>query len=508
MPRRRRRHRRSLSRTTQVRLRWLRRWIELSAPWWLRALMPWGTSLLAHAVALFALAVVVIVGVNDEPDPGVQLATQLSEDLTTLDPADRSGDPFTTLDSMEAPSISQERDPNLSRLLEMPDVIHDQEMQLDPALKNSVSEVEPAMLPQLTAPFSGRSSAQRAKLVRREGGSVESEKAVERGLDWIVRHQNPNGSWSLDTNPRCAKKHPCPHRPAMQSDTAATGLALLPLLGAGHSHTDPGRYQANVRRGLDWIVHHQKPNGDLYVGGKANVHMYSHAIATIALCEAYGVTGDRNLRSAANRALEFIAHAQNKAGGWRYEPNQPGDTCVFGWQVMALRSGQLAHLSVPDSTVRDAIKYLDSAQADDKGATYAYQPGAKATPVMTAEALLIRQYMGWDRRNTALTRGASEVADHLFHSKNRNIYYWYYATQMLHNLQGNAWRRWNLMVRNGLVGMQVKGDHCDRGSWDPAKPQGDQWGNRAGRLFTTSLSLLTLEVYYRYLPLYETASKR
>jgi uncharacterized protein YfaS (alpha-2-macroglobulin family) len=236
--------------------------------------------------------------------------------------------------------------------------------------------------------------------------------------------------------------------------------------------------------------------------------MYSHAIATIALSEAYGLTGDRNLRGATQRGIEFIAKAQRAEGGWRYEPGQAGDTSVFGWQVMALRSAQLSGVSVPDGAIRNALRYLDRAQADEKGATYAYQPGAKATPVMTAEALLIRQYLGWDRRNATLVAGAAEIARHLFQSKERNIYYWYYATQMLHNLQNADWRRWNLMVREGLIGMQVKGRHCDRGSWDPAKPQGDQWGGRAGRLFTTSLSLLTLEVYYRYLPLYETASAR
>ncbi len=471
--------------------------------------MPWGTSLLAHTVLLIMLAVVVVVGnVGDEADPGVQLATQLSEDLTTLDPSDRSGDPFTTLDSMEAPSISQERDMNLSRLVAMPDATYENQMQLDPTLKSAVSEVEPAMLPQLVAPFSGRNSDQRAKLVRREGGSVESEAAVERGLDWIVRHQRPDGAWSLDTNGQCDKKHPCPHRGAMHSDTAATGLALLPLLGAGHSHTEPGRYQANVRRGLEWLVHNQKPDGDLYVGGEGNVHMYSHAIAAIALSEAYGLTGDRNLQGATRRAIEFIAKTQQPEGGWRYEPGQAGDTSVFGWQVMALRSAQLASIPVPDGAIRNALRYLDRAQANERGTAYAYQPGGPATPVMTAEALLIRQYMGWDRHNKTLIAGAENIAEHLFNSKERNIYYWYYATQMLHNLHNTAWRRWNLMVRDGLIRMQVQGNHCDRGSWDPAKPQGDQWGGRAGRLFTTSLSLLTLEVYYRYLPLYETASNR
>lgn len=504
-----RRVRRSISRSVQIRLRWLRRRAESRAPRWVRAVLPWGTSLMAHVAVVMILAVVVVIGnVRDEPDDGVQLATQLVEDLTTLSPSDRSGDPFTTLDSLEAPSLARERDLTVSRLSELPDVSYEDRMQLDPALKHSVSEVGLAMLPRIEAPFSGRSREQRAKLVRREGGSVESEKAVERGLDWIVRHQKPDGSWSLDTSGECSKKHACPKRAAMDSDTAATGLALLPLLGAGHSHTEPGRYQANVRRGLEWLVGHQKPDGDLFVGGKGNVHMYSHAIATIAISEAYGLTGDRKLKSATEKAIGFIAKAQNPKGGWRYNPGQAGDTSVFGWQVMALRSAQLAELSVPDGTIRDSLRYLDRASVDERGVTYSYQPGSKATPVMTAEALLIREYMGWDRHNKALVAGAEEVARNLFRSKERNIYYWYYATQMLHNLHNRDWRRWNVMVRDGLVAMQVKGESCDRGSWDPDKPLRDRWGHRAGRLFTTSLSLLSLEVYYRCLPLYGTTEGR
>jgi hypothetical protein len=71
-------------------------------------------------------------------------------------------------------------------------------------------------------------------------------------------------------------------------------------------------------------------------------------------------------------------------------------------------------------------------------------------------------------------------------------------------MQNKDWERWNVRVREGLIGMQVKGAGCDRGSWDPFQPQPDRWASRAGgRLFLTSLSILTLEVYYRYLPLYQ-----
>ena len=123
---------------------------------------------------------------------------------------------------------------------------------------------------------------------------------------------------------------------------------------------------------------------------------------------------------------------------------------------------------------------------------------------MTAEALLCRQYLGWPNDYSPLLKGAKSVYDHLADSNERNIYYWYYATQMLHNLQGKEWVTWNKHVRDGLVSMQVMGTGCDRGSWSPLFPQPDRWGRvKAGRLYLTSLSILTLEVYYRWLPLYK-----
>jgi len=129
---------------------------------------------------------------------------------------------------------------------------------------------------------------------------------------------------------------------------------------------------------------------------------------------------------------------------------------------------------------------------------------------MTAEALLSRQYLGWPRDYPPLIKGASQVARHLEVSADRNIYYWYYATQLLHNMQNKDWEKWNVRVREGLIKMQVGGIGCDRGSWDPIHPQPDKWASgplSAGRLYLTSLSLLTLEVYYRYLPLYRPSDE-
>jgi hypothetical protein len=171
--------------------------------------------------------------------------------------------------------------------------------------------------------------------------------------------------------------------------------------------------------------------------------------------------------------------------------------------MFALRSARLAGLKVSKGVAKGCRAYLDAASADSNKITYGYLIGSPATPVMTAEALLSRQYLGWPRDYPPLIKGASHVANDLLVSRERNIYYWYYATQLLHNMQNKDWERWNVRVRDGLVAMQVTGNGCDRGSWDPVLPQPDRWGVAAGRLFLTSLSTLTLEVYYRYLPLYQ-----
>jgi hypothetical protein len=519
-----------LGRILRVRWRLLLRRLERISPALLAWVPSWGTSLLVHGLVLLLLALYVYVhsGRREDTIAGMVGHPQLTEDLTSLFESDHAGDPFTDVKSPEPPSlsietpdpkidvISQPEIPKIARFL--PELAGPEgPPELGPSLGTIVDPSPNANgkgaklasyrlhAEDITAPFSGRGGPSKAKLLRREGGTVHSEKAVDNGIDWIVRHQRSDGSWSLNFQTQCQGSG-CIGQPSLETDTGATGLALLPLLGAGHIHTQKSRYQTNVRKGLEWLVDRQQATGDLFVGGAPMSYLYSHAIATMALCEAYGISGDPSLRRPAERALRFIVQSQSgETGGWRYQPGQPGDTSVFGWNMFALRSARLAGIAVPKNVLRGCKYYLDSAAGDSSKVTYSYMPGRPVTAVMTAEALLSRQYMGWPRDFPPLVKGAKHVAVDLEQSEERNIYYWYYATQLLHNMQNDDWQRWNVRVRDGLVAMQVKGDGCDRGSWDPAWPQPDRWGQSGGRLFLTALSSLTLEVYYRYLPLYQPA---
>jgi hypothetical protein len=336
-------------------------------------------------------------------------------------------------------------------------------------------------------------------------------------LEWIARHQNGNGSWSLhdfqnakDCNRRCGSA-------GEHSDTAGTALALLPFLGAGETH-HRGKYKDTVRQGLYWLVRNQGRDGDLR--GAGNGQMYAHGQAAIALCEAFALTQDEELRAPAQLAIDYIVKAQHSAGGWRYQPGQPGDVSVVGWQLMALRSAQMAYLRVPKEVFDKTNKFLDSCRVDRYGAKYTYMPlpprivdrlrekdgDTLAMPAMTAEALLCRQYAGWERDHQGLTNGCRWMLEkHPPKLSEANMYYWYYATQVMHHVGGPVWKSWNEKMRDLLVKTQERTGH-EAGSWTPRNSGGRNFDDRGGRLYMTALAVCTLEVYYRHLPLYRSVA--
>ena len=348
--------------------------------------------------------------------------------------------------------------------------------------------------------FSGRDPRVRSAIVAKEGGTTFTEAAVARGLRWLARHQNDDGSWSLnqfhragDCDGRCGGR-------GGHSDTGATSLALLPFLGAGQTHVS-GNYRTTVARGLNWLVAHQQDDGDLR--GRGIGRMYAHGQSTIVLCEALAMTGDRQLADPALRAVQFIIDAQHAAGGWRYRPGEAGDTSVLGWQVMALRSATTAGIRIPRDVFDGAHDYLDSVQRDDLGALYAYQAHERATPAMSAEGLLCRQYLGWGVNRPAMALAAEVFVDQAPPDLRKpNIYYWYYASQALHHIGGPRWRTWNERMRRVLVEMQETTGH-EAGSWTPVGRSGNSSdAQQGGRIYMTSLAVCTLEVYYRHLPLF------
>jgi hypothetical protein len=330
------------------------------------------------------------------------------------------------------------------------------------------------------------------------GATKPGESAVAAALNWLARHQGTDGSWSLNHTSRC-KSGFCSGPGQAQSDSAATALGLLPFLAAGQTHQSEGPYKKTVSGGINWLLKNQKPSGDLSAG----MHqMYAHGLATIALCEAYGMTQDSRVGLAAQAAIRFIESGQNRQGSWRYtHGSDDSDTSVFGWQVMALKSGQMAGLAVSPASLDGSKQYLKLCAIGKYGSEFSYSPGGRATGTMTSVGLLTSQYLGARRSDPVVLGGIEYLTKHPPVLEDRNTYYWYYATQAMHNVPGPEWDAWNRQMRRILIDTQERSG-CAAGSWDPARPVDDPWGNQGGRLMVTSLSCLTLEVYYRYLPLY------
>ena len=355
--------------------------------------------------------------------------------------------------------------------------------------------------------FGGRGSGSRKAMLGSGGGTRQSERAVAAALNWIARHQSPDGSWSLSAYRIRCKDPSCTdvfETEIGDRHSAATAMALLPFLAAGQTPESRGPYKKTIYAGIAYLVKNQKQDGDLRMGGV----MYDHGLASIALCECYGMTGNKLVGRAAQAALNFIANAQDPSGGgWRYKPREPGDTSVVGWQIMALKSGQMGYLDVNPGVLDRAKGFLKSVSSGDPGSlgvggAFTYVPDGGATPCMTAVGLLCCQYMGAQRDDPAMIQGTALLMSHPPDVAARNVYYWYYATQVMHNQLGPDWDVWNRIMRRVLINTQCKKDDCTAGSWDPKLPSKDTWGGSGGRLFMTSLSVLTLEVYYRYLPLY------
>ena len=345
----------------------------------------------------------------------------------------------------------------------------------------------------------GRKGQNRGKLARERGASKGSEAAVAKALKWLYNHQLPDGSWSFDHRVGVCQGRCLNHgSPAMaKARIGATAMALLPFLGAGHTHKE-GKYKGTVHKGLYFLTRSMRVETQrgMQVGNlwEEAGQMYSHGLASIALCEAYGMTKDPELMQPAQFSLNYIAFAQDSVGGgWRYSAGQPGDTSVVGWQLMALKSGHMAYLQVDPRTVQGAVKFLDFVQTDS-GSRYGYStPGAG--DATSAIGLLCRMYLGWRKDHGALQRGIVLLSN--AGPSSTNMYYNYYATQVMCHSGGELWKAWNVKMRDSLVNSQATAGHAE-GSWFINGGH----GGAAGRLYSTSMATMILEVYYRHMPIY------
>jgi hypothetical protein len=343
------------------------------------------------------------------------------------------------------------------------------------------------------------------------GGTSESDAAVSRGLSWLARAQQPDGGWSLAGDTAGAGGATA-GQPGGENRIAATALALLPFLAEGITHKSAPEqpqawtgYKPVVETGLVFLAANQQQSRDQPAAGSWNAGTQAQALATIAFCEAYAISRAKQARFHAQLGLKYLLDAQDpSSGGWRNAANETPGLSITVWAVMALRAAQFANLTVKAKPLEDAEKFirLCAAGPDERfESRYASGPGREADPGLTAAALMARLQLGWGRDEPDLLAGRDYLMQSLppvDKAPLGDLFLFHFATQVLQQLEGPEFDTWNALLREHLIRTQDR-DGDLAGSWDP---QGMTAAEPGGRIHATALALLTLQTYYRHLPLF------
>ena len=269
-------------------------------------------------------------------------------------------------------------------------------------------------------------------------------------------------------------------------------------MAAGNTHLE-GQYRENVQKGLEFILRNQTTDGNLSGNARLFARMYCHSMSLLAISEALAITGDQRLLSAVQSGVDYTIRAQNRNdGSWRYQPGDAGDMSQFGWNVLALHSAKIGGAKVPNGTFDRMREFLRRCTSGPGKGLAGYRPGEGATTTMTAEALVCRYFLESNVSGVTKKTATDKILRELPSLGQVNLYYWYYGTLATYHSGGAAWEQWNERMKETLVSSQVT-DGDAAGSWEP----NGLWGGYGGRVYSTALSALCLEVYYRYLPINE-----
>ncbi|MDZ4656589.1 MAG: prenyltransferase/squalene oxidase repeat-containing protein [Bythopirellula sp.] len=352
--------------------------------------------------------------------------------------------------------------------------------------------------------YADRFAEDLTELATERGGSSQTEAAVKAALAWLAANQSENGGWDASKFGAGKELVVLGHNrqgAGAEADTGVTGLAILAFLGSGHSHLH-GVYRNEVAAALEFLRQRQRSDGSLFGEAELFARMYCHSMATLAACEAYAMTRDERLDPMCRAAVGYSLSMQHPTdGGWRYRRGDTGDTSQLGWQLMALKSAKLAGIPIPDITWARAERFLRRVKRGNHGGLASYRPDGPPTRTMTAEAWYCHQLLQADRGGslnpTAIREAIESLEQEMPAPSNRNLYYWYYATLALQQNQHDSpedtasWESWNHALTTALIATQESD-----GSWNADTV----WGGYGGKVYTTSLSALCLEVYYRYNP--------
>ena len=474
-------------------------------PWWMQKAMPVLVSFTAHLLLLWVAAYIVFTIVRKK---------EASEIVTQREFQEQEYDETLKRAIFKTPRIDAEV------MVEKPIILLEEEVEITKDIPRGTSfdnlsnkNLDSTSCVDAYGIGGGRAGAYGQRWgkgsLAREGGSPGTESAVTAALRWLYFHQDKNGMWDQDGFERHCKDTSCGGKGTGQYDVAVSALALLAYLGNGHTHR-VGQFKKTVRRGLDWLKNQQGPDGSLGTRGGVESWIYNHAIGTMALCEAYAVTRDYKLKDHAQRAVDYIRGAQNPGLGWRYKPRDGrNDTSVSGWMVLALKAANTAGLSVDKSMFDGATNWFDRV-TNTTGKCGYIRPGDPGLvirgvndsyaklPTMTGVSVICRIFCGQSRRDPKIQKGVDILMANLPDwntpgNDKVDMYYWYYATYAMFQFGGDKWQKWNKAMKTALLDTQRQGG-CPDGSWDTD----GKWSMVGGRVYTTAIDALTLEIYYRY----------
>jgi hypothetical protein len=343
-----------------------------------------------------------------------------------------------------------------------------------------------------TNDFAARQGDAKSDAITRTGGDANTEAAVEAALKYLASTQSADGSWDPVSSGAGRERSPLNiQRPGAGAniESALTGLSLLAFIGAGNTHRE-GPYAENVYRGLAYLIRVQKPNGSLAGDATVYASTYCHGMAALALCESAAITKDPSAIDAAKRAVDYTVSLQHPTtGGWRYTRGDPGDLSQLGWQAMVIAAAHSADIPIEKKTTDGIERFLKTVSAGRSGGLASYRAGETPSRSMTAEALATKLLIGTPVTEPELQEAERYLMTELPGSSVDNYYYWYYATIALHQLQDEAWTRWNEALKRRLLATQQPD-----GDWS----SNTLWGGYGGTVYTTAMATLCLETYYRH----------
>jgi squalene cyclase len=320
----------------------------------------------------------------------------------------------------------------------------------------------------LTLALMGAGAARAQELFgeRSDLASLEVDRIYVKGLQFLVRSQAADGSWT-DTS--------------YGKEPAVVGLSVVSMLAHGDD-PNTGPFSQSIRRGLDFILKNQNQKTG-YIGRS----MYNHGFGTLAIAEAYGAFDDLRLGPALQQAVRLIlsSQANNPFGAWRYSPeSSDADTTVSGAQLVALFAARNAGIAVPEEAIQKGLKFFASCQTPEGG--FGYTSAASPNAARTAIGCLVMALA--KEKGSKSFKAAFAYLQKAPTDLSYQQYFLYYGAQAFFQASPQAWQAWN--VRNIKTLAQTQNPD---GSWD----------GQFGQTFGTAASLLSLALNYRYLPIYE-----